>query len=431
MRTDNYARQQYNRACQVMPGGVNSPVRAFQSVGGIPPFIQCAEGAYLLDSDGNRYIDYVGSWGAGILGHAAEEVVTAITAAAKKGVSFGAPTEHETEFAELLRTALPSLQCVRLMSSGSEATMTAVRLVRGYTHRPYIIKFAGGYHGHSDSLLADAGSGVAQLAGSTSSGLLNETQQYTLTAKYNDLNSVDALYHTHGDQIAAIIVEPIAGNMSCVPPLPDFLPSLRKRCDQHGSLLIFDEVMTGFRVDYGGAQTLYDITPDLTTLGKAIGGGLPLAALGGRRDIMTHLAPLGQVYQAGTLSGNPLAVAAGIASLKSLASDGFYQRLTKNTQHLVNEISHIARTENIPVHCQSVGGMFGLFFGVSEPITNYSQACATDKTLFTTFFHAMLNEGIYFAPSPLEAGFLSRAHSAKEIDATLAAVCKIFPTLRR
>ena len=410
---------------QVIPGGVNSPVRAFRSVGGTPVFFQRASGACFWDADGKRYIDYVGSWGPMVLGHAHPEVVEAVQRAARDGLSFGAPTEAEYELALLLTRLLPSLQLVRLVSSGTEATMTAIRLARGFTGRSKIVKFEGCYHGHADALLVKAGSGALTLGIPSSAGVPPEVTQHTLVLDFNDLAGVERTFAEHGAQIAAVIVEPVAGNMNLVAPAPGFLQGLRRLCTQHGAVLIFDEVMTGFRVGPQGAQGLYGITPDLTTLGKVVGGGMPLGAFGGRREIMEKIAPLGPVYQAGTLSGNPLAVAAGMATLKALQAPGFFDRLAESTRTLVEGLAGAARAAGIAFSGQSVGGMFGLYFAAQAP-ASYAEVMRTDREAFNRFFHAMLGRGVYFAPSAFEAGFVSSAHTAADIEATVAAAREVF-----
>ena len=410
---------------QVIPGGVNSPVRAFRSVGGTPVFFQRAQGAYFWDADGKRYIDYVGSWGPMVLGHAHPEVVEAVRRAAGNGLSFGAPTEAEYELALLLTRLLPSLELVRLVSSGTEATMTAIRLARGFTGRSKIVKFEGCYHGHADALLVKAGSGALTLGIPSSAGVPAEVTQHTLVLDFNDLAGVERAFAEHGAQIAAVIVEPVAGNMNLVLPAPGFLPGLRELCTRHGVVLIFDEVMTGFRVGPQGAQGLYGITPDLTTLGKVVGGGMPLGAFGGRRDIMEQIAPLGPVYQAGTLSGNPLAVAAGLSTLKVLQASGFFDRLGQATRALVEGLAGAAREAGVAFSAQSVGGMFGVYFSAAAP-GSYAEVMRADRQAFNRFFHAMLARGVYFAPSAFEAGFVSSAHTSADIGATLEAAGAVF-----
>ncbi|MDX1902072.1 MAG: glutamate-1-semialdehyde 2,1-aminomutase [Gammaproteobacteria bacterium] len=423
-RTDLSAKL-YEEARHIIPGGVNSPVRAFGGVSGTPVFIRRAEGAYLFDVNDKKYVDYVGSWGPMIMGHAHPEVVRAVTFAAEKGLSFGAPTEIEIRLAEKIRQHMPSLEQMRMVSSGTEATMTAIRLARGYTKRNKIIKFAGCYHGHVDALLVQAGSGVLTLGVPGSAGVPEAVVQDTLVADFNDLNSVVSLFEKYGNEIAAIIVEPIAGNMNCVLPQVGFLQGLRDVCDRYQSLLIFDEVMTGFRVASGGAQALFNIKPDLTTLGKIIGGGLPVGACGGSQEIMQHLAPVGNVYQAGTLSGNPVAMAAGLATLTLTEQSGFYETLEKTTKKLVSGLAEIARASQIPFQITSMGGMFGFFFLEKLP-QKLSEVKQSDVKTFQQFFHAMLDRGIYFAPSAFEAGFVSAAHTDTEIQKTLDAAEEVF-----
>jgi len=410
---------------QVIPGGVNSPVRAFRSVGGSPVFFQRAEGARFWDVDGKAYIDYVGSWGPLIVGHAHAEVVQAVQHAAANGLSFGAPTEAEYELAALLKQLLPSIELVRLVSSGTEATMTAIRVARGFTGRDRIVKFEGCYHGHADALLVKAGSGALTLGVPSSAGVPPEVTAQTVVLDFNDLAGVERAFDQQGRDIAAVIVEPVAGNMNLVRPAPGFLAGLRALCTRHGALLIFDEVMTGFRVGPQGAQGLYGVKPDLTTLGKVVGGGMPLGAFGGRRDIMQKIAPLGPVYQAGTLSGNPVAVAAGLATLKLVQAPGFYDRLGTVTKNLVDGLEQAARESNLRFCAQSVGGMFGVYFAARPPHT-YAEVMQCDREAFNRFFHAMLREGVYFAPSAFEAGFVSSAHSVGDIDATVAAARRVF-----
>jgi glutamate-1-semialdehyde 2,1-aminomutase len=414
---------------QVIPGGVNSPVRAFRSVGGTPVFFQRAEGAYFWDADGRRYIDYVGSWGPMVLGHAHAEVVAAVQRAARDGLSFGAPTEAEYEIASLLTRLLPSLELVRLVSSGTEATMTAIRLARGYTGRSKIVKFEGCYHGHADALLVKAGSGALTLGIPSSAGVPPEVTQHTLVLDFNDLAGVERAFQEHGAQIAAVIVEPVAGNMNLVLPAPGFLAGLRALCSRYGAVLIFDEVMTGFRVGPQGAQGLFGITPDLTTLGKVVGGGMPLGAFGGRRDIMQRIAPLGPVYQAGTLSGNPLAVTAGLATLNAVQAPGFFDRLAATTRRLADGLTAAAREASIAFSAQSIGGMFGVYF-CADPPRSYAEVMQADREAFNRFFHAMLERGVYLAPSAFEAGFVSSAHSEADIGATVAAAREAFGAQR-
>lgn len=419
--------QLYELSQRVIPGGVNSPVRAFKSVGGTPIFFQRGQGPYFWDVDGKAYIDYVGSWGPLILGHAHPEVIKAVHEAAQNGLSFGAPTEAELIIAELVCSLLPSIEQVRLVSSGTEAGMSAIRLARGYTNRSRIIKFEGCYHGHDDALLVKAGSGALTFGHPSSAGVPSETAAHTIVLSYNDIPSVEKAFNDFGNEIAAVIVEPVAGNMNLVKASPDFLTTLRKLCTQYGSVLIFDEVMTGFRVGLECAQGLYQIKPDLTILGKVIGGGMPMAAFGGRRDIMQCLAPLGAVYQAGTLSGNPVAVAAGLATLNEVQKPGFYEALAAKTEQLVQGLTEIAKQHGIAFSAQAVGGMFGLYFRETAP-ESFADVMACDKEAFNRFFHAMLQEGVYFAPSAFEAGFVSSSHTEEEINKTLSAAGRIFAT---
>ncbi|PND34755.1 glutamate-1-semialdehyde-2,1-aminomutase [Achromobacter pulmonis] len=410
--------QLFARANRTIPGGVNSPVRAYQAVGDTPRFIRRASGPYVWDSEGARYIDYVGSWGPAILGHAHPEVVLAVQKAATDGLSFGAPTEAEIVLAEALSTRLPSLEQVRLVSSGTEATMSAIRLARGFTGRPKVVKFEGCYHGHADSLLVKAGSGLLTLGHPDSAGVPREFVEHTLVLGYNDLDGVRQAFARQGDRIACVIVEPIAGNMNLVRPAPGFLEGLQELCTAHGALLIFDEVMTGFRVGPQGAQGLFGIRPDLTTLGKVIGGGMPLAAFGGRCDVMGKIAPLGPVYQAGTLSGNPVAVAAGLATLRLIDEPGFHDRLAAQTQRLVAGLRKCGCLAGIPLAADGVGGMFGLYFQHHVP-RSFAESTASDLGTFARFFQACLSRGIYFAPSAFEAGFVSMAHDDEVINRTL------------
>lgn len=419
----------FDRACKTIPGGVNSPVRAFRSVGGTPRFIQRAQGAHVWDAEGKRYIDYVGSWGPAILGHAHPEVVKAVQQAAEHGLSFGAPTEAEIEIAEAIVARLPSMEQVRLVSSGTEATMTAIRLARGYTGRARIIKFEGCYHGHADSLLVKAGSGMLTFGNPTSSGVPAEFVQHTLVLDYNNLDAVEAAFKKYPDQIACIIVEPIAGNMNLVKPRKGFLEGLRELCTKYGAVLIFDEVMTGFRVGPQGVQGLTGIQPDLTTLAKVIGGGMPVGAFGGRADIMAHIAPLGGVYQAGTLSGNPVAVAAGLATLRLLDAPGFYENLSARSAQLAKGLEERARAAGIPFSADSVGGMFGIYFRDSIPST-LEEVSASDIEHFKQFFHGMLKRGVHFAPSAFEAGFVSGAHDESIINETLSIAEEVFATIK-
>ncbi|NOU12586.1 MAG: glutamate-1-semialdehyde 2,1-aminomutase [Methylococcaceae bacterium] len=419
----------FSDAKLVIPGGVNSPVRSFSGVGGTPVFIDRASGAYIVDSLGNSYIDYVGSWGPMILGHAHPEVITAVKTAAEKGLSFGAPTEIETLMAQRVCDLVPSIDMVRMVSSGTEATMSAIRLARGFTGRDKIVKFEGCYHGHSDSLLVKAGSGALTFGVPSSPGVPAAVAENTLTLTYNDSDAVKKLFAEIGEQIACIIVEPVAGNMNCIPPVPGFLETLREVCDQYQSVLIFDEVMTGFRVALGGAQAVYGITPDLTTLGKIIGGGMPVGAFGGRRQIMERLAPLGPVYQAGTLSGNPVAMAAGLKTLELISQPGFYETLTAKTEKLTSGLKARANQAGIALSTNNVGGMFGLFFTSEPQVSRFAQVMECDQNLFKRFFHAMLDEGVYLAPSAFEAGFVSIAHSDVDLDKTLDTAEAIFKRL--
>ncbi len=428
MKTKNEA--WFELSQQVIPGGVNSPVRAFRSVGGTPVFFERAKGAHFWDADGKRYIDYVGSWGPLVLGHAHPEVVEAVQRAADRGLSFGAPTQAEQQMAQLLTQLLPSLELVRLVSSGTEATMTAIRLARGFTGRSRIVKFEGCYHGHADALLVKAGSGALTLGVPSSAGVPPEVTAHTLVLDYNDLDGVQRAFEQQGSEIAAVIVEPIVGNMNLVMPAPGFLEGLRDLCTRHGAVLIFDEVMTGFRVGLRGVQGLHGIRPDLTTLGKVVGGGMPLAAFGGRRDIMQCIAPLGPVYQAGTLSGNPVAVAAGLATLKLVQAPGFYERLAEATRSLVRGLEQAAREAGAGLCADSAGAMFGVYFAPRPP-RSYAEVMACDRDAFNRFFHAMLQEGVYFAPSAFEAGFVSAAHTAADIEATIAAARRVLAGMRR
>ena len=420
MNTRN--QQLFERAQRHIPGGVNSPVRAFRSVGGTPRFFTSGAGPRVIDADGQTYIDYVGSWGPLILGHAHPEVLAAVHQAVQRGLSFGAPTEGEIDLADLLCELLPSLEMVRLVSSGTEATMSAIRLARGYTGRDLLIKFEGGYHGHSDSLLVKAGSGMLTFGHPSSGGVPADLAKHTLVLDYNNVAQLENAFAEHGERIAALIVEPVAGNMNLVAPKPGFLQAMRELCTRYGSVLIFDEVMTGFRVGAGCAQGLYGVTPDLTTLGKVIGGGMPLAAFGGKREIMERIAPLGPVYQAGTLSGNPVAVAAGLATLRLIQARGadFFALLNYKTEALCSGLSTAAAKHGITFSAQAVGGMFGLYFRPTCP-QNYAEVMECDKDAFNRFFHAMLDAGHYFAPSAFEAGFVSAAHSPADIAETVAA----------
>ncbi len=416
----------FEQAQQHIPGGVNSPVRAFKGVGGDPLFIDHAQGPYIFDPEGNRYIDYVGSWGPMILGHAHPEVIAAVSGIISKGLSFGAPTQLETRMADKVCELLPSIELVRMVSSGTEATMSAIRLARGYTGRDKIVKFEGCYHGHSDSLLVKAGSGALTLGEPSSPGVPAALAEHTITLDYNDIEQVKDTFAQVGDQIACIIVEPVAGNMNCIPPQPGFLEGLREVCDQHGTVLIFDEVMTGFRVALGGVQGLYNVTPDLTTLGKVIGGGMPVGAFGGKREIMEKIAPLGPVYQAGTLSGNPVAMTAGLKTLELISAPGFFDALTEKTATLVKGLMEQAKAAGVPLTSNQVGGMFGIFFTDADKVSNFAQSTACNQEQFKAFFHAMLKRGVYLAPSAFEAGFVSSTHSEADLEATLKAAGEAF-----
>jgi glutamate-1-semialdehyde 2,1-aminomutase len=418
----------FARAQKTTPGGVNSPVRAFKSVGGTPRFITRAEGPYFWDADGKRYIDYIGSWGPAIVGHAHPEVVAAVQQAATRGLSFGAPTEGEIDMAEEICKLVPSIEQVRLVSSGTEATMSALRLARGATGRDKIIKFEGCYHGHADSLLVKAGSGLLTFGNPTSAGVPEDFVKHTLVLDYNNVAQLEDAFASMGESIACVIVEPVAGNMNLIKATPEFLRAMRTLCTRHGAVLIFDEVMCGFRVALGGAQALYDIVPDLTALGKVIGGGLPVAAFGGRAELMQKMAPIGAVYQAGTLSGNPVAVAAGLTTLKLIQQDGFYTRLSAQTAKLTDGLAGAARDAGVTFCADAIGGMFGIYFSAQIP-TSYAEMMAGDKTRFNAFFHAMLDEGVYFAPAAFEAGFVSACHDDAVIEATIAAARKVFATL--
>ncbi len=419
----------FSEAQKFIPGGVNSPVRAFGSVGGEPVFFARAEGAYLFDTDGNRYIDYINSWGPMILGHADPSVVLAVQEAAASGLSFGAPTERETALAKMVCDLVPSVEKVRMVSSGTEATMSAIRLARGFTGRDKIVKFEGCYHGHSDSLLVKAGSGALTLGVPTSPGVPAALAEHTITLGFNEPEQVAQVFDEIGDSIACIIVEPIAGNMNFIPPVDRFLEGLRAVCDEHGSLLIFDEVMTGFRVALGGAQQYYGVLPDMTTLGKVIGGGLPVGAFGGKAEIMDHIAPTGPVYQAGTLSGNPVAMAAGLATLKGVSVPGFFDTLGERTAALCHGLQQAADEAGVAFGTERLGGMFGFFFSDDTPVRRYRQVVACDQDRFKKFFHGMLERGIYLAPSAYEAGFVSARHSDEDIAATVAAARSVMATL--
>ena len=416
----------FESAQRHIPGGVNSPVRAFKGVGGDPIFFDSAKGAYLNDVNGNEYIDYVGSWGPMILGHNDPEVIEAVKQAAEKGLSFGAPTAIEIEMADKVCELVPSMDMVRMVNSGTEATMSALRLARGYTKRDKILKFEGCYHGHADALLVKAGSGALTLGVPTSPGVPDVVAEQTLTLSYNDSDQVKALFAEIGEQIAAVIVEPVAGNMNCILPEEGFLQCLREQCSQYGSVLIFDEVMTGFRVALGGAQAHFNVTPDLTTLGKVIGGGMPVGAFGGKREIMEYIAPLGPVYQAGTLSGNPIAMTAGLITLNKISQTGFYDRLSQTANALCSALQQKADQLNLPFTTNQVGGMFGLFFSEEKNISRFSQVENCNMTRFKAFYHHMLNQGVYLAPSAYETGFVSAAHGEHEIQQTAEKACIAF-----
>jgi glutamate-1-semialdehyde 2,1-aminomutase len=419
----------FTEASRYIPGGVNSPVRAFRGVGGEPVFIERAHGSHVYAADGRELIDYVGSWGPMVLGHAHPSVIRAVQERVPLGLSFGAPTQLETQVAKKICELIPSIELVRMVSSGTEATMSAIRLARGFTGRHKIVKFEGCYHGHSDSLLVKAGSGALTLGVPTSPGVPPEMAAHTITLAYNDIAQVQQTFNDMGREIACIIVEPVAGNMNCVLPVPGFLEALRSVCDQHGTVLIFDEVMTGFRVALGGAQALYGIKPDLTTLGKIVGGGMPVGAFGGKREIMEQISPLGPVYQAGTLSGNPIAMAAGLATLEGVSEPGFHQRLAERTTQLVEGLTTAAKTANIPFSTNQVPGMFGLFFTEKSPVRYFREVMACDVERFKKFFHDILTEGVYLAPSAFEAGFVSAAHTPEDVEKTIAAARKVFAKL--
>lgn len=412
-----------------IPGGVNSPVRAFNGVGGSPVFVESAKGAHFTDPDGNKYIDYVQSWGPMILGHAHPEVVSTVQKAAERGLSYGAPTAIETQMAEKVCSLVPSMDQVRMVSSGTEATMSAIRLARGHTGRDILVKFEGCYHGHADSLLVKAGSGALTLGVPTSPGVPEDLAKHTLTLAYNDADEVRQVFAELGDQIACIIVEPVAGNMNCIPPEEGFLETLREVCDESGALLILDEVMTGFRVALGGAQAHYKVKPDITTLGKVIGGGMPVGAFGGRAEVMNSLAPVGPVYQAGTLSGNPLAMAAGLATLDMISQPGFYDPLIANVQRLVDGFKQAASQAGVSLTTNNVGTMFGFFFSEEEKISRFAQVTQCNQDLFKAFYHGMLDRGIYLAPSSYEAGFMSAAHTPEMINETISAAKETFASL--
>ena len=412
-----------------IPGGVNSPVRAFKGVGGTPIFFKAAEGAYLIDEDDRRYVDYIGSWGPMILGHANPAVIRAVQEQAARGLGYGAPTRIEIEMADKVCEIMDSIESVRMVNSGTEATMTAIRLARGYTGRDKIVKFEGCYHGHADSLLVKAGSGALTLGVPSSPGVPEGLAQHTITLQFNDTDGVKSFFAENGSEIAAVIVEPVAGNMNCIPPVPGFLEALREVCDSSGAVLIFDEVMTGFRVALGGAQSLYGVTPDLTTLGKVIGGGMPVGAFGGKKAIMDHIAPVGPVYQAGTLSGNPVAMAAGLAMLSAITADGFYEDLDQKAKRLMAGFQERADDAGIALTTNQVGGMFGFFFSGEAKVTSFAQVSQCDMDRFRRFYHLMLDEGVYLAPSAFEAGFVSAAHDDAAIEKTLAAAGKAFQSL--
>lgn len=421
--------QLFEKSQKLIPGGVNSPVRAFRSVGGTPVFFKRGLGSKLWDEDDKQYIDYIGSWGPMILGHAHPEVIKAVQETAENSLSFGAPTARELDMAEMVTKLVPSMEQVRLVSSGTEATMSAIRLARGFTNRSKIVKFEGCYHGHADALLVKAGSGLLTFGTPSSAGVPPEVAAHTLTLNYNDIAGVEALFKEIGNEIACVIVEPVAGNMNLITPVPGFLECLREQCTKHDAVLIFDEVMTGFRVALGGAQAHYNIKPDLTTLGKVIGGGLPVGAFGGRADIMHCLAPVGPVYQAGTLSGNPVAVAAGLKTLSLIQASNFHEKLTATAKRLVDGLSAAAKEAGIDFSANSIGGMFGIYFSKNVP-TSFDEVMKSDKEAFNRFFHLMLDEGVYLAPSAFEAGFVSAAHSEEDIDATIAAAKRSFAKLK-
>lgn len=422
--------QLFKQASKHIPGGVNSPVRAFNGVGGTPVFIEKAHGAYLWDVDGKRYIDYIGSWGPMILGHAHPDIVQSVQKAAEDGLSFGAPTVHETTLADLICEIMPSIEMVRMTNSGTEATMSAIRLARGYTGRDKILKFEGCYHGHSDSLLVKAGSGLLTLGEPTSKGVPADFAKHTLTIPYNDIAALDAIFEKYGHEIAGVIVEPVAGNMNLVKPIDGFLQRIRSLCDQYQSVFIIDEVMTGFRVALGGAQAYYDVKPDLTTLGKIIGAGLPVGAFGGKREIMAHIAPLGGVYQAGTLSGNPLAMRAGITMFKHLCEPNFYKNLSQTLSTLLVGLKTVADEVGIALHTEQVGAMFGLYFTDQTSIQSFDDILKCDTEAFKFFFHGMLDQGVNLAPSAFEAGFISAAHTEEDIAATIRAAKVVFTAMK-
>lgn len=418
----------YAEAQKYIPGGVNSPVRAFKQVGGAPIFFKKGEGPYIYDEEGKKYIDYVGSWGPMIVGHAHPEVIDAVIKTAKNGLSFGAPTVFETELAKRVIEIIPSMDSVRMVSSGTEATMSAIRLARGYTGRDKIIKFEGCYHGHSDSLLVKAGSGLLTFAEPSSPGVPADLTQHTLVLEYNNIDDLNAAFEKYGDTIACVIVEPVAGNMNCIPPVKGFLEAIRQNCTDHGAVFIMDEVMTGFRVHKHSAQGLYNITPDLSTFGKVIGGGMPVGAFGGKQEIMDHLSPNGAVYQAGTLSGNPVAMAAGLKTLELVSKEGFYDELKAKTDYLIEGINKVFEKNGKTISTNHVCGMFGLFF-TDRKVESYKDAMSSDIEFFKKFYHGMLNEGIYLAPSAFEAGFVSNAHSYDDLDATINAMDRVLASI--
>jgi len=423
-------RSKFQEAQKYIPGGVNSPVRAFKSVGGEPVFIQRAKGAYLWDADGKQYIDYIGSWGPMVLGHANDDVIKAVQVAAENSLSFGAPTEAETVLAKKICELIPSIDKIRMVSSGTEATMSALRLARGYTGRDKIVKFEGCYHGHSDSLLVKAGSGALTFGVPTSPGVPTALAEQTLTLQFNNLEQAETLFADVGEQIAAIIIEPVAGNMNLITPQSGFLEGLRKLCDEYGAVLIFDEVMTGFRVGLQGAQGVYNITPDLTCFGKVIGGGMPVGAFGGKEEIMNHISPDGPVYQAGTLSGNPVAMAAGIKTLELISTPNFFENLTVKVKSLMLGLKNVSQSHDIPLATNGIGGMFGLFFTEAERINTFDDSVACDSDRFNKFFHGMLERGVYLAPSSFEAGFVSITHSENDIADTIDHACEVMKTLK-
>ena len=420
----------FESAQSYIPGGVNSPVRAFKSVGGAPVFVQRAKGPYLWDTQDRQYIDYVGSWGPMIVGHAHPEVIKAVKETAENGLSFGAPTELETKVAKTICDLIPSIDKVRMVSSGTEATMSALRLARGYTGRDKIVKFEGCYHGHSDSLLVKAGSGALTHGVPTSPGVPKALAELTLTLNFNDLDQAKELFKEVGEEIAAVIIEPVAGNMNLISPKEGYLQGLRALCDEYGTVLIFDEVMTGFRVHLQGAQGLYGITPDLTCFGKVIGGGMPVGAFGGKADIMNHISPDGPVYQAGTLSGNPVAMAAGLATLELISVPQFYENLTAKVKSLLIGLKNVAQSADIPLATNGVGGMFGLFFTQADKVTSFAEVMECDAERFKRFFHGMLDQGVYLAPSAFEAGFVSSAHTENDIADTIAAAATVMESLK-